>query len=135
MKQKYLLDTNILSEILKPKSDSKITDFLEKNDEQISTCSLVIHEIKFGIEILSDSKKKKFLNSFLTSILDTVPIFDYTVSASLWHAKERARLNKVGKAASFVDGQIASIAAVNELILVTKNSKDFKPFPLTIISF
>lgn len=44
------------------------------------------------------------------------------------HAAERARLEESGTTLPFVDGQIAAIARVNELVLVTSNVKDFAPF-------
>ncbi len=131
----YLLDTNILSEPLKKIPDLEVLEFLEKNEISIATCSLVIHELEYGMEILQDGKKKKILETFINSILDTLPIFDYNTAASTWHAKEKARLTKAGKTPSFVDGQIASIAYINNLKLVTKNTKDFKPFKIELVGF
>ncbi len=131
----YLLDTNILSEPLKKIPNSDVLEFLEKNEISIATCSLVIHELEYGMEILQDGKKKRILETFINSILDTLPIFEYNTAASIWHAKEKARLTKAGKTPSFVDGQIASIAHVNNLKLVTKNTKDFKPFKIELIGF
>ena len=55
-------------------------------------------------------------------------ILPYDDRAAEWHAKERARLSVKGSTPSFVDGQIAAIAQVNGLILVTRNIDDFKPF-------
>ncbi len=55
-------------------------------------------------------------------------ILPYDERAALWHAKERARLVSEGYMPSFVDGQIASIANVNDLILVTRNVSDFELF-------
>jgi len=48
--------------------------------------------------------------------------------AAAWHARERARLANMGRMPPFVDGQIAAIAATNELVLVTANPKDFQAF-------
>lgn len=131
----YLLDTNILSEPLKKIPDLEVLEFLEKNEISIATCSLVIHELEYGMEILQDGKKKKILETFIKSILETLPIFEYNTAASIWHAKEKARLIKMGKTPSFVDGQIASIAHINNLKLVTKNTKDFKPFKIELVGF
>ncbi|MFN7854237.1 MAG: VapC toxin family PIN domain ribonuclease, partial [Dolichospermum sp.] len=50
-----------------------------------------------------------------------------------WHAQERARLSKIGKTPAFIDGQIASIAFCNDLILVTNNVADFQDFEDLII--
>jgi tRNA(fMet)-specific endonuclease VapC len=55
-------------------------------------------------------------------------ILPYDASAAAWHARERARLTRRGKRPAFVDGQIAAIAAVNDLVLVTRNLRDFSGF-------
>ena len=135
MEPLYLLDTNILSEQVKKSPDIKVLEFLEKNESTLSTCSLVLHELQYGMEILEDSKKKKILETYIKSIRDTLPIFEYNTDAALWHAKEKARLTKIGKIPSFVDGQIAAIASVNNLKIVTKNTKDFKIFKVELVGF
>ncbi len=135
MKPLYLLDTNILSEQVKKSPDGKVLEFLEKNESSLATCSIVIHELQYGMEILEDSKKKKILETYIKSIRDTLPIFEYNTDAALWHAKEKARLTKIGKIPSFVDGQIAAIASVNNLKIVTKNTKDFKIFKVELVGF
>jgi tRNA(fMet)-specific endonuclease VapC len=48
--------------------------------------------------------------------------------AAEWHAQERARLSLIGKTPPFVDGQIAAIAKVNDLIIVTANISDYQAF-------
>jgi len=58
----------------------------------------------------------------------TIPILFYDDRAAQWHADERARLTRLGKTPSFADGQIAAIAAVNKLTLVTANTADFENF-------
>jgi tRNA(fMet)-specific endonuclease VapC len=52
----------------------------------------------------------------------------YDEAAAEWHAVERARLGKAGHMPPFVDGQIAAIAAVNNLTLITQNARDFERF-------
>ena len=55
-------------------------------------------------------------------------MLDYDREAADWHARERARLSAAGRTPPFVDGQIAAIAYVNDLILVTANVSDFENF-------
>ncbi len=57
-----------------------------------------------------------------------LPILPYDERAAEWHAAERVRLSAIGMSPPFIDGQIASIAAANGLILVTANTKDFESF-------
>jgi tRNA(fMet)-specific endonuclease VapC len=61
-------------------------------------------------------------------VLTSFPVLDYNREAADWHALERARLGSIGKTPPFVDGQIAAIAFVNDLILVTSNVRDFEGF-------
>lgn len=55
-------------------------------------------------------------------------ILPYDKASARWHAKEQARLLKIGRPAPFADSQIASIAVVNDLTLVTRNERDFANF-------
>jgi len=55
-------------------------------------------------------------------------ILPYDAEAANWHAAERARLVGTGRTPPFLDGQIAAIAVVNELILVTNNTSDYADF-------
>ncbi len=52
----------------------------------------------------------------------------YDGRAAQWHAAERARLTRIGKTPPFADGQIAAVAVVNDLTLVTANAADFANF-------
>jgi tRNA(fMet)-specific endonuclease VapC len=61
-------------------------------------------------------------------VINALLILPYTTAAARWFATERSRLTKIGLSPSYPDGQIASIAAVNNLILVTRNVSDFIHF-------
>jgi tRNA(fMet)-specific endonuclease VapC len=68
---------------------------------------------------------KTLYNQFVLSKFSTL---SYTKEAADWHGKEAARLQSIGKSPPFIDGQIAAVAKVNNLILVTRNTDDFKHF-------
>lgn len=55
-------------------------------------------------------------------------ILPYDEQAAEWHARERARLSSQGRMPPFVDGQIAAIAKIHGLTLVTRNIQDFELF-------
>jgi tRNA(fMet)-specific endonuclease VapC len=126
---KYLLDTNVLSEAVKTHPDKNVMDMLKKNTDAVVTASLVWHELQYGCRRLQNSRKKEIISAFLHDVvLPTIPILPYDDKAAKLHAEERARLSSSGVTLPFVDGQIASIAVVNNLILVTRNISDFKRF-------
>ena len=82
-----------------------------------------------GYEQLPDSTKKKAIEAYLNDVVaGSLPVLPYDARAASWHASERARLTAIGKTPSFVDGQIAAIAAINDLTLVTANISDYAIF-------
>jgi tRNA(fMet)-specific endonuclease VapC len=126
---KYLLDTNVLSEPLRPQPNDGIIEALASHSADLATASVVWHELRFGCARLADSKRRRAVEDYLRDVVQpSVPILGYDAMAAQWHAAERARLQKAGKVPPFVDGQIAAIAAVHGLTLVTRNLKDFRRY-------
>lgn len=129
MSLKYLLDTNIVSEPLRPKPQRGVVRKLSRYEDEIAISSVVWHELRYGAERLPASRRREAIVQYLDEVvLATMPILDYDRAAAEWHAKERARLVDRGATPPFADGQIAAIAHVNELILVTFNAVDFRQF-------
>ena len=126
---RYLLDTNVVSEPLKPTPNENVMRNLELHQAEIATASPVWHELQFGCKRLPVSRKRAMIERFLSEVVwPTLEIFTYDEAAAEWHATQRALLTKAGKAPAFVDGQIAAIAKVNQLVLVTRNTSDYKEF-------
>lgn len=134
MKPRYLLDTNTLSEPLKPVPQPKVSKQMQVHQYEIATASPVLYEIIQGAYRLPPSKRREAILQYVQDfILATLPILSYDEEAALWHGQESARLAKLGRTASFLDSQIAAIARVNNLILVTRNVKDFSEFEGLIV--
>lgn len=90
---------------------------------------MVWNELSYGCERLQAGKRKAELNAYLRDVvLKSFPILPYDQEAATWHALERARQERAGRPVPYVDGQIAAIAYVHGLILVTANVKDFERF-------
>ncbi|KYC35766.1 twitching motility protein PilT [Scytonema hofmannii PCC 7110] len=125
----FLLDSNIISEPMKPRPSAKVMANLLHNAGKMSTATVVWHELLFGLHRLQPSRKREELEQyFQTEVKAKLPFLPYDEAAAEWHALERARLTKLGKPPSFVDSQIAAIAKVNQLILVTNNVSDYANF-------
>ena len=102
---------------------------LRHHERDLYTASPVWHELNFGYLRLPVSRKKASIRKFLeTVILPTIKILPYDTKAAEWHAQQRAKLTAKGQVPPFVDGQIAAIAFVNDLTLVTRNISDFSCF-------
>jgi tRNA(fMet)-specific endonuclease VapC len=78
---------------------------------------------------LPAGKRREALEAYLEQVIRaSFPILPYDAAAAAWHGHERARLEARGQPAPFVDGQIAAIAHVHQLTLVTGNTGDFARF-------
>ena len=126
---KYLLDTNVLSEAVKAEPDRKVMAMLERHQDEIATAAPVWHELLFGCLRLPVSRKRDMIETYLENVvLRNMDILPYDERSAEWHAQQRAKLSMQGKVPSFVDGQIAAIAWVHDMILVTRKTHDFKSF-------
>ena len=128
MALRYLLDTNVLSEAMRPLPDPQVMDRIASAGDTIATASPVWHEIEFGRLLLPAGKRRRAIETIIDAFSAVLTILPYDTSAAAWHARERARLSRLGKPPPFVDGQIAAITAVNDLVLVTRNVRDFSGF-------
>jgi len=126
---KYLLDTNILSEPVKPRPNKQVLNNLEKHATACCTSVTVWHELNYGLESMVSSKRKKILKSYLQTLEnDGLIILAYEKPAGEWLAKERNRLKASGKTPAYFDAEIAAVGHVNNLVIVTKNVEDFSFF-------
>ena len=126
---RFLLDTNILSEPVKLNPNQQVAERVIENIPAIAVAAVSFHELLFGCSQMPDSRRKRALSAYIQrNVVELLPILPYCESSAKWHAEERVRLRKIGKTSPHVDGQIAAIAATNNLILVTRNVKDFQYF-------
>ena len=129
MSPRYLLDTNVVSESLRPTPNARLLAKLRRYQGDLAIASPVWHELWFGCYRLPVSAKRAKIEAYLNEIIAvTMPILSYDENAATWHAIERARLTAIGKTPPYVDGQIAAIAVTNDLALATLNAIDYKDF-------
>jgi len=125
----FLLDTNIISEPLRPAPHPVVLEKLRLNQEQLAISAITWHELWFGCQRLPASARRTAIEIYLHQVVaPAIPILPYDERAAAWHAAERARLVALGYTPPFADGQIVSIAHRYELILVTFNTADYMRF-------
>jgi len=126
---RYLLDTNILSEPVKPNPSTVVIEQLRRHQHESVTAAPVWFELVHGVEQLPVSHRRDRLAQYLRELDNSdLQILAYDRAAARWHALEHARLRATGQTRPFVDGQIAAIAAVRGLVLVSRNVGDFQIF-------
>jgi len=124
----FLLDTNVVSEAMRPSPRKRVVQRIHRHESQIAIASVVWHELRYGVELLPRSHRRDEAEKYLDDLFAKLTILDYDSAAAEWHARERARLAARGMTPTFADGQIAAVAAINDLTLVTFNLADFNRF-------
>jgi tRNA(fMet)-specific endonuclease VapC len=95
----------------------------------LHSASVVIHELAYGVQRLPAARKRQRLAGYLDALLKSgLQVLPYDCRAALWHGQQRAQLEAEGRRAAFADGQIAALAATNDLVMVTSNISDFADF-------
>jgi tRNA(fMet)-specific endonuclease VapC len=125
----YLLDTSTVSRIAAPIPDYGVESRVQEHADDCAIASIVWLELLYGFERMQAGARKQRLNAFLHEfVAATFVILPYDEAAAAWHASERVRLEKQGMTPPILDGQIAAVAAVNGLTVVTANVRHFETF-------
>ncbi|MCA1834000.1 MAG: type II toxin-antitoxin system VapC family toxin, partial [Actinobacteria bacterium] len=102
---------------------------IERHSHEAAIAAPVWHELVYGVGRLPRGRRREALTRYVEDVVgSSFEILAYDEMAATWHGQERARLEKLGITTPFIDGQIGAIARMNELVLVTANSKDFVAF-------
>lgn len=130
MKPAYLLDTNIVSEPLRPSPDASVLARIEEYDGLMAIPTVVWHELLYGMSLLADGHRKRRIRAYLYDVVaPSFPLVPYDDSAAAMHVEIRAAAAAAGVPISFADGMIAAIVRTNNLLLVTRNTADFAHIP------
>lgn len=126
----WLLDTNVLSELRRPRPHANVLQFVSAQSLDLLHVSIVTFaEIRFGIELLPDSSRRMELHDWLANTLR--PMFEDRVLDITEDIMLRWRLlveegRKVGHTFSQPDLLIAATALENGLTVVSRNTGDFE---------
>jgi len=132
-----LLDTNVLSEVTRPRPDRRVLEWLDGLDEDRCFISVVsIAEIRRGVALMDAGRKREALAEWLA--VDLPQRFDQRVipvdaPAALAWGDLMALAKQRGRGLASMDGLIGATAIAHNLTLATRNTKDFDGFGLEII--
>ena len=129
----YLLDTNVVSELRKPKPHGAVVQWIQDAaDANLHISALTIGEIQAGIEVTreQDEEKARELEQWLAQVAETFNI----VSMDAQTFREWARLMHRASDTLYEDAMIAATARVHNLTVVTRNVADFKQFGVEVLN-
>lgn len=124
-----ILDTNVVSEPMKPDGDRRVEAWLDEQlAETLYITSISLSELLLGIELLPNGKRKKELGVDLRDLLETLfgdRVLPFDLQAAIRYATSIGKARAAGRAISMADGQIAAIAAVHGFTVATRDTAPF----------
>ena len=134
----YLLDTCVISELMKKNPDTNVLRWISEVEENSLNLSvLTFGEIHKGIEKLPQGKKKEQLHKWVNSDLrerfkNRIINLDLVVATKWGEIQGKAEL--AGKPMSLIDGLISATGIANDLIVVTRNTKDMEQSGVSLLN-
>ncbi len=133
-----ILDTNIISEVMKPAPDPMVLAwFNQQKTSSLYLTTITIAEIRYGIQALPLGKRSLLLtegfNALLSAAFESrILIFDE--AAANQYGEVMGIRKEIGRPLDSLDGQIIAIARANTSAVATRNTRDFDHCGLTLIN-
>ena len=125
---RYLLDTNVVSELTKTTPNPSVLQALAQHEGACAISAPTLEELTFGCARLPAGPRQTWLQRWLDGLASRIDVLPFDQTAAVWLGRERARLAQAGRPALRTDGEIAAVAVVQGLTLVTRNGRDFVAF-------
>lgn len=130
---KHLVDANVLSEATKPEPDSRVIEWLRKNERSIVVDPVILGEVRFGILLLARGARRSKLERWFEEGVGRIQCLPWDSTVGLRWAQLLADLRRRGRPMSVKDSLIAASALTHDLTLVTLNQRDFKPARVKLV--
>ena len=130
----YLLDTNILSEPTKQLQDARAMVWLERNEGEWCISSVALGEVRFGIVMLPEGRKRARLEAWFAEVVETVPTLAWDTEMAIRWADIVAATRRQGLNLGIKDTMIAACALARDLTVATRNVNDFTPTGVRVVN-
>ena len=132
-----LLDTNVVSEPLRPAPDARVTNWIDAQAlETLFLSAITVAELRAGLALLPTGKRRSGLQESLETRV--LPLFSsrvlpFDLNCTRAYAELMARARGSGLAVASADGYIAAIAAANGLTVATRDTGPFTAAGVSVI--
>jgi predicted nucleic acid-binding protein len=133
----FLLDTNVISEPQQVRPDESVLKWIAKNDQtRFFLSAVTVGELRKGVERLPSSHKKARLHNWVEELRGKLSsrILPLTEKTFLIWAKVNAEFENRGLARSAFDSLLEATAIEHDLILVTRNVRNFRETSVMILN-
>ena len=131
---KYLVDVNVISEPTKPQPDAGVVAWLRKNEANLVLDPVVLGEIRLGILLLAEGKRRAALENWFDLGVERMVCLSWDAATALQWAALLARLRAKGEAMPLKNSMIAASAATHQLTVATRNAVDFKKAGVRVVN-
>lgn len=133
-----VLDTNVLSEFMRPKPHESVMAWVEGFlPIQLCTTAITVAEIRRGIGLLPEGRRRNALVAAAGDVFDLYlhgRILPFDAVAADIFADITTKHRNTGRSLAAFDAQIAAIARANDAILATRNMKDFQDCGVRLVN-
>ena len=131
----FLLDTNVVSELVKSAPELQVVAFLNSRDD-LWLSTIVIHELHFGLRLLPTGRRQRELRKVLSAIVTEHDdrLLGVGRRVARHAAALRAEARRAGRTTGLADALIAGTAAVHHLTVATRNVSHFQHLGVDVIS-
>ena len=131
----YLLDTNVVSEVLRSTPHARVVTFLTAHDD-LWLSSIVIHELEYGLQRMAQGQRRASLQDGLLGIIAEYEdrILPLERGGAEWAARFRAHAQRSGRTLDLGDALIAGTAKTHDLAIATRNVRDFDALDVKVVN-
>ena len=130
-----LLDTNVLSELAKPRPDAQVVAWTRRSAVALAVPTIAVAEMAYGIEKLAGGRRREALLGALRRLVVEFAdrLLDFNIEAAWAYGRILATARGAGRPMAVPDAAIAAIAHANRCALATRNVKDFATTGLELV--
>lgn len=132
-----LLDTNVLSELMRAKPDPKVLAWVDAQPaSRLMICSITVAEILCGIARMPDGKRKQGLLDIASAMFDedfAGNILPFDADAAVHYAEIAAESEARGRVVDMADAQIAAIGRLHDAVIATRNIRHFESLGVVLV--
>lgn len=132
-----ILDTSVLSEVVKPRPEPKVLDWLgAQNYSDVYVTALTVAEMLHGLHRMPAGKRQAELLAAVDAMFQhefAGRILPFDEAAAISYAHLMAGLERAGRKTGSFDAQIAAVARVHSATVATRNIKDFEHSGVSLV--